>query len=688
MAISRIDILRDAVVKITQILADRSIKVTQSGINAFVQSDKNGVPVRVNLPYIPDNADEPLINAIQGFLDHEVAHILYSDFHLLETGRKAGVMNYLNTLEDPRIEIQMCKRFEGSAWNLSKVGEFFLERFTTPALMQAISEGDRKKAVMILMVPAVRAWSGQKLFQDYMSDKWELMEEVVDRLGADLIERIGKMGSSQDALDIAIDMKAALETDSEGEGGEGDTPEEKGSKGKSTKPTSSKKASDDTSSDSTGSTKDKEETTDEATKDDDDSKGDSKDKAPEDETSKEKDEKNDDDGEKGEDESPKDEESDDEEDDDDESSEPGGIGTDPSDTPDVEGTSSKAGSSRGKGGLFSSEEFEEAMKEADFESAVSGAIADDAADKMRDSEYLVYSKDEDIIEPLQITKSRWSDEFLTDLQKKVDHLVAPLQKDLERAIVARSYSQWSSGHRSGRLHGANLARLAANDPRVFRRKHESHSKDVAVSLVIDCSGSMNSGGRIFTAAEAAYAMSAVLDRLQISHEVIGFTSKGSYGDGSGPYAVSRKEVEEAEEKLGRSFSRYDRIWMPIVKGFNERLTIDTKKRFAFLPRIRLEQNVDGECIEIAVRRLMQRRENGKIMMVLSDGSPACFGDPDQQHKNLKAVVKRVEESGTKVIGIGIQTNSVKNYYSKSVVINNVSDLPGTVVKELKDLLIS
>jgi cobalamin biosynthesis protein CobT len=73
-----------------------------------------------------------------------------------------------------------------------------------------------------------------------------------------------------------------------------------------------------------------------------------------------------------------------------------------------------------------------------------------------------------------------------------------MQKSLERIIVARSMATWQPTQRSGRLHSASLARLACNDCRVFRKKIEGKSRDVALELVIDCSGSMG-GARIHLA---------------------------------------------------------------------------------------------------------------------------------------------------------------------------------------------
>ncbi|MFH4376904.1 cobalamin biosynthesis protein CobT, partial [Acinetobacter baumannii] len=93
-----------------------------------------------------------------------------------------------------------------------------------------------------------------------------------------------------------------------------------------------------------------------------------------------------------------------------------------------------------------------------------------------------------------------------------------------RAIQARSKSVWENGLKQGKLNSSSLARLASTgDCRIFRKRVESKTKDVAVSLVVDMSGSM-CGSKIHTAAAASYALSNVLDRLKIPHEVICFTT--------------------------------------------------------------------------------------------------------------------------------------------------------------------
>ncbi|UUZ75401.1 hypothetical protein LP414_27175 [Polaromonas sp. P1(28)-13] len=314
----------------------------------------------------------------------------------------------------------------------------------------------------------------------------------------------------------------------------------------------------------------------------------------------------------------------------------------------------------------------------DFDSSVSAAITNSAATVAADSDYLVFTTDGDIIEPLRVG-SGYADRMLTELVEKVDHMVSPLQKDLERAISARSLSVYSAGHRSGRLHSANLSRLATGDDRVFRRRHDATSKDVAVMLVVDASGSMG-GSKIHTATQTAYALASTLERIGIKCEVICFTT--------GAVTADRSLLQAETAKLGRSYSRIESLYMPILKGFDERLTSEVKKRFAWLPNSSiLASNVDGECVEVAARRLLGRRETGKVMMVLSDGAPAASGGSRPLEAHLKRTIQNIIKIGVNVIGIGIESEAVQKFYPKHLVLRSVSELPGAVMKELRGLIV-
>jgi cobalamin biosynthesis protein CobT len=252
-------------------------------------------------------------------------------------------------------------------------------------------------------------------------------------------------------------------------------------------------------------------------------------------------------------------------------------------------------------------------------------------------------------------------------------------------MSARSASQWEYGHKSGSLYGAGLARLATGDTRVFRKKIVSNSKDVAISLLIDLSGSM-SGEKITTAVQAALTFSNVLTHMSINHEVLGFTTVGNY-------EWSGEEYGKSFEKKGVYWARIEPLNIPIFKNFGERnpqlareLAYASKNAKGGLP---LRNNVDGESVMIAAKRLKAQPQTRKILIVFSDGLPAfcsfCGGDIGDWH--LHKSLAEVDQMGIETFGIGICSEDVAKFYKNYAVVKKLSDLSEKVLTVLKDFLI-
>ena len=592
-------IIRESVVKITQMLTGQGLKVTQRGITASVETDKTGKPVAVNLPYIPDNATPELCQAIQGFLDKEVSSVLFTDYPAMKKIERNKELHAMaKKIEDTRVEKEMGKRFRGSGSNLANTSKFFLDKYTTPKLNEAIAGANEAEAQAILMHPLIRMMAGLNVETDFMKTKMSTVEEVYDKIKK-FGPAIEACASTEQAIELAKAVRKAIsEEDEDDDEGEGEG-EEEGGMGLAGRA------------------------------------------GGEDEGEGDEDGEGDDDG----------------------------------------------GGAKGGGGAKeiknqnSSMSLEELDKENanDYDKELSALITGDTAATAKHAEYLVYTRDNDVIENLHVGSGYKHSMFKDDIEGKTEHMVGPLQKDLERAISARSLASWENGRRSGKLHSANLARLATNDGRVFRKKHETRSKDVAVSLVIDMSGSMH-GSKILLATQAAYALASVLERLRISHEVICFTT--------GKPVADESLIHAEEAKMGRRYTRNETLYMPILKNYGERFGVDVRSRFGWLPNTStMRNNVDGESVEIAARRLLARKENGKVMIVLSDGYPAASGNSGKLNDHLKEVVKESMRAGINVVGIGIQSYSVKEFYPKAVVINDVDELPKTVIQELRHLLI-
>jgi len=720
-----IAIIRDSISKVVNLLTKRSIKVTQRGSKAYVQyHGRTGAIELVNLPYLPDDSSDEFVAAVQGFLDHEVGHVLYTDPKIAPVMRKesAKVKNLANAIEDVYIERKMGEAFAGSVGNLNSVRKFYLDKIAKPKIDEAINAGDLKTAAGYASLVQFRAWGGQQMAVDFLRDNpgyQELTKPMAEKLGEALIARIKKASSSWECLDLARDMKKALEEPEQppesDEGGEPDAKSEKSGKpdkgGEKADKSSDERPDEDTPpdeppepSEGSGESEDRgtvHTETDDSGKEREESSVTEEDVDPEaggDSEGDDGDRKDTEDDSADSSDSPKSaddkgaEEGDDE---DGEGSDKGDEGED--DTEEGEegsgGDASGGSSDEGEGEKTQPSDAEESeSKEAphspsslfdderDFDDDISKALTKAAVEEMKDSAYQIFSTDWDKIEPAQMAKRPDSIEKMVD---KTQHMIASIQKSLERALAAKARKTWNPGQRRGRISPGSLFKTAVGDDRVFRTRYETQAKNTAVSLLVDCSGSMSWGEKIETAGLAAFALSSTLERLKISHEVIGFTTQES----------RQMTMAMKKEGLRVQYAREEALYMPIFKGFNERLTVEAKSRLAHLTEGDchpwLRENVDGECLMIAARRLKSQRAERHLLIVLSDGKPACPGDWGQMHRHLISSVKALDENlGVEVVALGIASAAVSGYYRKHVVLKKIDELPVTVVGELAKVLLA
>jgi cobalamin biosynthesis protein CobT len=97
-------------------------------------------------------------------------------------------------------------------------------------------------------------------------------------------------------------------------------------------------------------------------------------------------------------------------------------------------------------------------------------------------------------------------------------------------------------------------------------------------------------------------------------------------------------------------------------------------------------NVDGEAVEWAGRRLLGRKEQKKVMIVMSDGQPEDSKGSTMLHNHLIYTVKELKKKGVILIGVGIQTTAVRSFYDDYVVLNNVNELPRTLLSKVESKL--
>jgi cobalamin biosynthesis protein CobT len=663
-------LMRSAVERVVGLLTASKIKVTMRGSGAYVQYSSTGAIELVNLPCIADDASDEFLAAVQGFLDHEVAHVLFSDPKDASYAKMdPRVVSLADIIEDVYIERRMAGVYSGSEFNLNKVREFFVDRIAGPKIKELVAAGDEKQAKGWLIVQQMRAWGGQRASQEWLdkSPYASILTDFVKVIG-DLADQIKLVNSTKDGLYLAERMIKRLEED-ETRKKEEEKAKEKAKEESKKKPEpkpepepeGEKEKGEGGEPEPDGASDGKEEDADEG---EGEPKGEGKeaDKPAEGTESKggasvKKPEKKEEGKAKPEKKESKSEEK------------PGAAA--PSEEKD-EGEGEEEG-----GGVSSLEALD--SKGLSFDDAMAEKLSELGAKSLAESSYAIPTRDFDLIEPARSSTSATAIERLSSMGA----MVAQITKKLERAIAARSRVGFNPGMRKGRINAPALHRVASGDDRVFREKYETSSKSTAISLLIDCSGSMSSGDKIGTAGKAAYALSAALERLRVRHEVLGFTTCDSREFSK----LCHSEPKKGEKWI--DWARHYALYMPVFKGFGQKLDADAKARLATLVERPnwLSENVDGECVAIAAKRLaavpnVERR----ILIVLSDGQPMCPPSAGTLRAHLRQTVIDVSKS-IEVVGIGINSNAVKDYYPNHVILNDVEELPLTVMKQLSDLLL-
>jgi cobalamin biosynthesis protein CobT len=263
----------------------------------------------------------------------------------------------------------------------------------------------------------------------------------------------------------------------------------------------------------------------------------------------------------------------------------------------------------------------------------------------------------------------------SEIKREIQSLVQPIKTQLERTLKVRENARWSAERERGSLDPRSLAKLGSqpNYRTVFREYTKTETNNVAVEILIDMSGSMGRG-RMDTAKKAAVAMAEALKELNIPFEVTGFNS------------VPNRKLSQMLRKMTYSesqrFSRKEEsLDLHIFKSFDSTSLNGITNLFVG------QQNPDGECIFWAAKRLAERREKRKILLVLSDGEPATSESKiSVLRADLKNRIGQLRKAGIECIGIGILTECVKNYYPDYAVITNLADLPKVTMKKLSSLI--
>jgi len=272
------------------------------------------------------------------------------------------------------------------------------------------------------------------------------------------------------------------------------------------------------------------------------------------------------------------------------------------------------------------------------------------------------------------------------LDKQISHLqgvVARLANRLQRRLMAQQNRAWEFDLEEGTLDPARLPRIVidAQQPLSFKHEKDTNFRDTVVTLLIDNSGSMR-GRPISVAATCADILARTLERCGVKTEILGFTTRAWKGGQS-------RELWLQSGKPPMP-GRLNDLRHIIYKSADSPWRRARKNLGLMMREGLLKENIDGEALDWAHKRLLARPEQRKILMMISDGAPVddstlSVNPGNYLEKHLRFIIEEIEtRSPVELIAIGIG-HDVTRYYRRAVTIVDAEELGGAMTEKLAEL---
>jgi cobaltochelatase CobT len=287
---------------------------------------------------------------------------------------------------------------------------------------------------------------------------------------------------------------------------------------------------------------------------------------------------------------------------------------------------------------------------------------------------------EELCEPEELDRLR------SYLDKQLAHLqgvVARLANRLQRRLMAQQNRSWEFDLEEGLLDPARLSRIVIDPmhPLSFKREKDTSFRDTVVTLLLDNSGSMR-GRPITVAATCADILARTLERCGVKVEILGFTTRAWKGGQS-------REAWLAAGKPPNP-GRLNDLRHIIYKSADAPWRRARKNLGLMMREGLLKENIDGEALDWAHRRLLARTEQRRILMMISDGAPVddstlSVNAGNYLERHLRWVIEEIEtRSPVELIAIGIG-HDVTRYYRRAVTIVDAEELGGAMTEKLAEL---
>lgn len=304
-----------------------------------------------------------------------------------------------------------------------------------------------------------------------------------------------------------------------------------------------------------------------------------------------------------------------------------------------------------------------------------------------DPDYIVWNTEHDEeIKAEELAEAAELERLRAYLDKQLEPLkgaVSRLANKLQRRLQAQQNRSWLFDMEEGILDAGRLARVVANPttPLSFKVEKDTDFRDTVVTLLLDNSGSMR-GRPISIAAICADVLARTLERCQVKVEILGFTTRAWKG------GQSREEWLKAGRP--QQPGRLNDLRHIIYKQADAPMRRTRNNLGLMMKEGLLKENIDGEALEWAHRRMVARPEARKVLMVISDGAPVddstlSVNPANYLEKHLRDVIAMVEKRrAVELVAIGIG-HDVTRYYDRAVTITDVEQLAGAMTEQLASL---
>jgi cobaltochelatase CobT len=332
-------------------------------------------------------------------------------------------------------------------------------------------------------------------------------------------------------------------------------------------------------------------------------------------------------------------------------------------------------------------EFADDTEGADAEDSAEGQRPPLGGNEARGPEYKAFTTRfdevihaEDLCEPEELERLR---AYLDKQLQNLSSIVARLANRLQRRLMAQQNRSWEFDLEEGMLDPARLSRVIidAQQPLSFKRERDMDFRDTVVTLLLDNSGSMR-GRPITVAATCADILARTLERCGVKAEILGFTTRAWKGGQS----------REAWLQAGKPAApgRLNDLRHIIYKSADAPWRRARKNLGLMMREGLLKENIDGEALDWAHKRLLGRSEQRRILMMISDGAPVddstlSVNPGNYLERHLRGIIEEIEtRSPIELIAIGIG-HDVTRYYRRAVTIVDAEELGGAMTEKLAEL---